>query len=88
MTIRVDDKVTWSGSVGSDKGWFGRTVGNSVRRRIEVPPGKHVIGIRIEGSDGTVNATMRIWGEFSSGAKRSLRVRLVPPRVLRLSWDD
>ena len=88
MTILIDDSVIWSGDVGSDKGWLGRTIGDSVRQRIEVPPGKHVIGVRIDGADGTVNATKRIWGEFASGARRSLRVRLVPPRVLRLSWDD
>jgi serine/threonine-protein kinase len=88
MTIRVDDEVSWSGAVGSSKGWLGRTVGDSVRRRIEVPAGKHVIGIRIQGSEGTVDATKRIWGEFTSGGRRSLKVRLVPPRVLRLSWDD
>ena len=88
MTLRVDDVVVWAGEVGTDRGVFGRTVGNSVTRRISVPAGKHVIGVRIEGSDGTVNATKRIWEVFEPGGRLRLKVRLVPPRVLRLSWDD
>ncbi|MDH3523166.1 MAG: protein kinase [Acidobacteriota bacterium] len=88
MTILVDDAVVWSGRIRSDEGWLGRAVGDSVRQRITVPAGKHVIGVRVEGSDGTVDAAKRIWGTFTPGARSRLKVRLFPPRVLRLSWDD
>lgn len=88
MTVKVDDVEVWSGEVGSDKGFLGRTVGNDVWPRITVPAGKHVIGVHIEGSDGSVDATKRIWAVFEPGSRQRLKVRLVPPRVLRLSWED
>ena len=88
MTLRVDDQVVWSDQVGEDRGVLGRTIGNNVRQRITVPAGKHVIGVHIEGAEGTVDATKRIWAVFEAGERPRLRVRLVPPRVIRLSWDD
>jgi len=88
MTIRVDDVVAWAGEVGKDKGVVGRAVGNDIRTLIEVPAGKHVIGIEIQGADGTVDATKRIWTVFEAGSRERLKVRLLPPRVIRLSWED
>jgi hypothetical protein len=88
MILRVDDRLVGSRKLGGAKGVVRRTLGDTVRVTLEVSPGKHVVGVTIDGSEGTVRAQKRIWGTFQSGRTKRLRVVLIPPSVLRLSWRD
>jgi hypothetical protein len=88
MTIKVDDRRVWSRRITTSDGVVQRTMGETIRATVEVTPGKHVVGVVIEGSEGTVQADKRIWGSFESGRVERLRVVLIPPTVLRLSWRD
>ncbi len=85
MTVLIDDREVWSRALRNE-GLRNRIRGSSVRATIPVPVGRHVVEVRISGSEGTVRARKRIWGTFESDASPGLRVVLVPPRVIRLSW--
>lgn len=88
MTLTVDDRRVWSRNLGPPKGVVEWTLGDTVQARLELSRGKHVVGVTIEGSEGTVHASKRIWGTFEAGRVAHLRVVLLPPTVLRLSWRD
>ena len=87
LSVSVDGDSVWQRRVASS-GLVGRTKGREVQASVRVAPGRRVIEVRVEGEEGTVRAVDWIWGTFQEGKTRDLRVVLVPPRRLRLSWKD
>ena len=87
LTIWIDGEKTWSERVTAPKGLFKRASGTRVRASIMVPEGGHVIEVRIDGSEGKVNLSERIEAVFEEGETRGLKVVLIPPSMLKLSWE-
>lgn len=88
VSVSIDDDRVWEEDVASQVGFFKRSMGRNFWAQIPVPAGHHVLDVRVSGSAGKVDAVKRIETTFVDGETRRLRLALIPPKILRLSWKD
>ena len=86
MDVWVDGAHVLSKPLTGPRGVLKRAVGRSVFESIPVSPGHHDVRVTIRGSAGKIEASNWTGNEFSEGKSRRLRVELIPPRFLKLSW--
>ncbi len=65
-----------------------RFLGKDVWTTLVLREGKHVIDIRITGSEGKLDLVKRTEAKFARGEIKRLRVVLVPRKKLKLEWKD
>ncbi len=86
VSVWIDEEKVWSRPVEAPKSFFKRTVGHNVFTLLPIETGSHVIDVRVIGSEGKVDVVRRTEAEFESGETKRLKVTMVPPKKLKLSW--
>ncbi len=88
FTVWVDGEKVLDTPVSRRRGLLNRAVGTRVFESVALSPGHHDIQVSIEGVEGKIVASNRTGGQFDDGQTRRLRVELIPPSYLNLSWKD
>ncbi|MCP4203872.1 MAG: protein kinase [bacterium] len=86
VSVWIDEEKIWSRAVAAPKSVFKRVVGRNVFTLIPVAEGSHVIDVRVIGVEGKVDVVRRAEAEFVAGETKRLKVAMVPPKKLKLSW--
>ncbi len=88
MAIWIDHRPVWTETVSAPGRFLKRAIGKDVWTALPISAGPHVIDVRVTGSEGKVDVVKRTEAEFSAGEVRRLRVVLIPPKILKLSWKE
>ncbi len=88
LHVEVDGREIWRRSLNGSKNFFKRSIGRDVWTTIPVPVGDHVIDVRVTGVEAKLDLVRRTEVSVTEDQTHRLRVILIPPRSLRLSWRD
>ncbi len=88
LSVWIDERKVWSQSMDGPKNLLRRALGKDVWTTLALREGKHVIDIRITGSEGKLDLVKRTEAKFARGEIKRLRVVLVPRKKLKLEWKD
>lgn len=86
VSVWIDEEKVWSRLVAAPKNLFKRAIGRNVFTLLPVNEGPHVIDVRVIGTEGKVDVVRRTEADFVSGQTKRLKVTVVPPQKLKLSW--
>lgn len=88
VAIWIDEEKIWSRTVAAPKSVFKRIIGRNVFTTLPISAGSHVIDVRVIGVEGKVDVVRRTEAKFVGGETKRLKVAMVPPKKLKLSWAD
>jgi hypothetical protein len=88
LSVFVDGRRAYRGSVASEAGFFSRAVGKNVWAAIDLTPGEHVVDVRITGAEGKLDLVRQTSARFEDGRTHRLRVSVSPFKKLRLAWKE
>jgi serine/threonine protein kinase len=86
VSVWIDEEKIWSRAVAAPKSVFKRAIGRNVFTLIPIEEGSHVIDVRVIGIEGKVDVVRRTETEFVAGETKRLKVAMLPPKKLKLSW--
>ncbi len=88
LSVSIDGGRVWTRDVATPANFFKRAIGQDVWTTLAVPPGEHVVDVRITGSGGKLDLVRQTSTTFEAGGTHRLRVVLIPPKTLRLTWKE
>jgi hypothetical protein len=88
LSVSVDGRRLYSGTVATPRGFINRTVGKNVWTSLDLVPGRHVVDVRVTGSEGKLDLVRRATATFQDGRTHRLRVVVTPFKKLKLNWKD
>lgn len=86
VDVWVDGRHVLARSVSRSGGLVRRAVGRKFFQSIPVAPGHHDVRVRIKGSEGKIEAANWSGNTFHKGQTRRLRLELIPPKYLKMTW--
>ena len=88
LILYVDGEETWTRDLNGAQNFLKRTIGKDVWTTVPIPAGEHVIDVRVTGVEAKLDLVRRTEVTIAPGDTRRLRVVLIPPKTLKLTWKD
>ncbi len=86
LDVWIDGKQVLSQPVVRSGGVMRRAVGRKSLHSIPVTAGHHDVKVRVRGTEGKIEASNWSGNTFDKGQTRRLRLELIPPKYLRMTW--
>ena len=86
MDVWVDGTHVLSQPVTRSGGVVRRAVGRRFLQTIPVTAGHHDVKVRLRGAEGKIEASNWSGNTFDKGQTRRLRLELLPPKYLKMTW--
>jgi serine/threonine protein kinase len=86
LDVWIDGEQVLSQPVARSGGVVRRAVGRKSLHSIPVTAGHHDVKVRVRGTEGKIEASNWSGNTFDKGQTRRLRLELIPPKYLRMTW--
>ncbi len=88
LSVVVDGERVYAGNVTRAPGLFNLTFGKNVWASVDLPPGEHVVDVRVTGEKGKLDLVRQVKTTFEDGRTHRLRISVTRLKNLKLTWKE